>query len=282
MKRLFLLLTITLGCFGVKAQQATTLSAQGGDQEQQIEKLVRSFYHNLEEVIQNKNGNIEPIVKLLDKDFNAVRYIVDVEGRQTRSELTLDGYRKQVSQLSMIKGFRTRYEVEKIDYVKAFETFGLMSYTVQITGSLNDDVVLRFKSIVTTYLRRDSNGEWIIFESSGVNIYQNQEVGICPVSFTKTGKDETQYSATVLSPDGNNFRSEKLDFIFKTVGPKTVITCGKNVYMLEGSQISCVQDNGTASSLKLGKATGSVECINVILAQHLYAGKCLGFKAMDR
>jgi hypothetical protein len=288
MKHFFLILLMTIGGIATTKSQQPVMSAApaaslaSDDQEQHLQNLVRSFYANLDRVVAEKNGNIEPVTKMLDKNFSAVRYIIDVDGRQTRSEMTVDGYRNQIAQLSMIPGFKTNYEVQAVNFTKSFETFGLVNYTLQITGTLNEETVLRFRSIVTTYFRHDTNGEWVIFESNGVNVYQDQEVGICPVAFTKVSKDESQYTASVLSPAGNTFKSDKLDFNFKVAGAKTLVTCGKNTYVIEGSQVSCVQDNGSPSALKLGKAATRIECINLVLSQHLYAGKCLGFKTMER
>lgn len=288
MKRLSLFLLVLMCYCHVNAQQTTTLAVQpmvqksNAEQEQEVEKTMRVFYASMDEIIAQKNGNIEPVTKMLDKDFSAERLIIDVAGNQTRSSLTLDSYRTQLNQLASIQGFKTRQEIVRVDFTKAFESFAIISYTLQITGMLNDEEVLRFRSYVTTYLRRSGDGQWTIFESNGVNLYQDQEVGVCPVAFTKVSKDESLYSAAVLSPAGNSFKSDKLDFSFKQSSPKVIITCGKNAYAQEGSMVTCVQDNGVPASTKLGNATTRIECINLILSQHLYAGKCLGFKTMEK
>lgn len=288
MKRLSLFLLVLMCYCHVNAQQTNTLAVQpmvqksNAEQEQEVEKTMRLFYASMDEIIAQKNGNIEPVTKMLDKDFSAERLIIDVTGNQTRSSLTLDSYRAQLNQLSSIQGFKTHQEIVRVDFTKAFESFAIISYTLQITGMLNDEEVLRFRSYVTTYLRRSGDGQWTIFESNGVNLYQDQEVGVCPVAFTKVSKDESLYSAAVLSPAGNSFKSDKLDFSFKQSSPKVIITCGKNAYAQEGSMVTCVQDNGVPASNKLGNATTRIECINLILSQHLYAGKCLGFKTMEK
>lgn len=288
MKRLSLFLLVLMCYCHVNAQQTTTLAVQpmvqksNAEQEQEVEKTMRVFYASMDEIIAQKNGNIEPVTKMLDKDFSAERLIIDVAGNQTRSSLTLDSYRTQLNQLASIQGFKTRQEIVRVDFTKAFESFAIISYTLQITGMLNDEEVLRFRSYVTTYLRRSGDGQWTIFESNGVNLYQDQEVGVCPVAFTKVSKDESLYSASVLSPAGNSFKSDKLDFSFKPSSPKVIITCGKNAYVQEGSMVTCVQDNGVPASTKLGNATTRIECINLILSQHLYAGKCLGFKTLEK
>lgn len=283
MKRFFVLLIMALGGVGVNAQ-VQTLSAQptSNDAELQIEGTLRSFYAAMDETIAAKNGNIEPVVKMMDKDFTSERVIIDVTGRQTRSELTLDTYRGQLNQLSSIQGFKTRQEILKISFVRIFESFALVNYTLQISGILNEEEVIRFKSYVTTYFRRNNDGQWVIFESNGLNVYQDQEIGVCPVSFTKVSKDESLYSASILSPAGNNFKSDKLEFAFKQGTQKTLITCGKNTYVLEASQLTCVVENGSTVSIKLGRASSPIESINVILSQHLYAGKCLSFKTMEK
>lgn len=288
MKRLSLFLSILMCYCLVNAQQTTTLSVQplvqksNAEQEQEVEKTMRLFYASMDEIIAHKNGNIEPATKMLDKDFSAQRLIIDVAGNQTRSSLTLDSYRAQLNQIASIPGFKTLQEITRVDFTKAFESFAIISYTLQITGMLNDEEVLRFRSYVTTYLRRNGDGQWTIFESNGVNLYQDQEVGVCPVAFAKVSKDESLYSASILSPAGNSFKSDKLDFSFKQSPPKTIVTCGKNVYVIEGSMVTCIQDNGSPVSNKLGKASSPIECINLILSQHLYAGKCLSFKTMEK
>jgi hypothetical protein len=288
MKRIFLLLTIAISCLGIKAQSTTGQLTQAAkpvtsvDGAKEVEELMRRFYSSLDNVMNAKDGNIEPVTKMLDKDFSSVRYILDVDGRQSRSTLTLDSYRNQMHQLSMTPGFQTRHEILAVSFCKAVEKFAIINYTLQITGKLNGEDVLRFRSVVTNYLHRGADGQWLIFESSGVNVYQEQEVGACPVAFTKASRDESQYTASILSPAGNSFKEEKLDFVFKPAGPKTLITCDKNAYLLENDQVTCVQENGSTVSLKLGKATGRVESLNVILAQHLYKGKCLSFKTMEQ
>lgn len=288
MKRIFLLLTITIACFGMKAQSTTVQSIQSpnptisDDGAREVEELTHRFYANLDNVMNAKDGNIEPTTKMLDKNFTSVRYILDVDGRQSRSTLTLDSYRNQLHQLSMTQGFKTRHEILSVSFCKAVEKFAIINYTLQISGSLNGEDVLKFRSVVTNYLRRDESGQWVIFESSGVNVYQEQEVGACPVAFSKVSKDESQYAVSVLSPAGNSFKADKLDFTFKPTTQKTLITCGKNAYLLENDQITCVQEDGKTVSLKLGKATGRIACLNTILAQHLYAGKCLSFKTMEQ
>lgn len=288
MKRIFLLLTITIACFGINTQSASAQTAQSinqvpsDDNAREVEELTRRFYVTLDNVMNAKDGNIEPVTRMLDKDFSSVRYILDVDGRQSRSTLTLDSYRKQLHELSMTAGFQTRHEIINVSFCRAVEKFAIINYTLQISGKLNGEDVLKFRSVVTNYLHRDSNGEWVIFESSGVNVYQEQEVGACPVAYTKASKDESQYSVSILSPAGNSFKAEKLDFVFKQAAPKTLITCGTNAYLLENDQVTCVQDNGAKASLKLGRATGRIECLNLILAQHLYTGRCLSFKTMEQ
>lgn len=285
MKRIFLLFSISMLCFGVTAQSGTaellnpTVSDEGA---REVEDLMHRFYSTLDNVMNAKDGNIEPVIRALDKDFSAVRYILDVDGRQTRSELNLDSYRKQLSQLAMTTGFQTQHQILKVSFCKAVERFAIINYTLQITGKINGEDVLKFRSVVTNYLRRDNSGQWVVFESSGVNVYQEQEVGVCPVAFAKMSKDESLYTASILSPAGSSFKADKLEFAFKAGSPKTLITCGKNAYVLEGDQVTCVQDNGSPASLKLGKASGRIECLNLILSQHLYSGKCLGFKTMEQ
>lgn len=286
MKRIFLLLTITIACLGMKAQTVAVQSGQAvqpsDEGAREVIELTNHFYTALDNVMNQKDGNIEPVTRMLDRDFNSVRYILDVDGRQSRSTLTLDSYRTQLHQLQMTAGFQTHHKILNVSFCKAVEKFAIINYTLQITGTLKGEEVLRFRSVVTNYLHRDNNGQWVIFESSGVNVYQEQEVGACPVAFTKVSRDESQYSVSVLSPAGNSFKADKLDFVFKPTSQKTLITCEKNAYLLENDQVTCVQDNGSTVSLKLGKATGRIECLNVILSQHIYAGKCLSFKTMEQ
>lgn len=285
MRRIFLLLTITIFSLGMKAQTTPVppdQTAISDDGAREVAELTNTFYAALDNVMNAKDANIEPVTKMLDKEFTSVRFILDVDGRQSRSTLTLDSYRKQLHQLQMTPGFQTQHKILTVSFCKAVEKFAIINYTLQITGTLNGEEVLKFRSVVTNYLHRDNSGQWVIFESSGVNVYQEQEVGACPVAFAKVSRDESQYSASILSPAGNSFKAEKLEFVFKPAGPKTLITCGKNAYLLENNLVTCVKENGSTVSLKLGKATGRVESLTVILAQHLYKGKCLSLKTMEQ
>ncbi len=249
-----------------------------------IIEVTRSFYETVERAMNQKDGNTEPIMRMIDKDFISTRHIIDVDGRQTKSQININEYRQQLAAQMSISGLAVSSQIESINFVKTYESFATISFTLLVTATINGESAIKFRSLVTNYLRKDDKGSWKIFESNGVNVYKDQEIGLCPCSITKTSKDDTQYGVKVLYPSGSSFNTDNLQFTFKNAAPKTLILVGKNVYTIEGNVLICVNENGKAVSKKLGTANASapVEAINIILSQHLYSGKCLGFKAAGK
>lgn len=285
MKQLtFLLLAafLSTSLFAQEAIQEANASNPGGNKA--IVSVTYLFYETVEKVMNVKDGNTEPIMRMIDKDFISTRHIIDVDGRQTKSQINLNEYRNQLSAQMSISGLSVSSKIESVNFVKTYESFATISFTLLVTATINGESAIKFRSLVTNYLRKDESGNWRIFESNGVNVYKDQEIGLCPCSITKTSKDESQYGVKVLYPSGSTFNSENLQFTFKKADTKTLILVGKNAYTIEGNTLVCINENGKAVNKKLGSANASsrVEAINLILSQHLYTGKCLGFKAADK
>jgi hypothetical protein len=296
MNKFILLFSLGAACIlmnpqTAKAQEPTSLSLTApallpgthdkeGDQE--IVDITYKLYEAMDGITKAQDGNIEPVTKYLDKDFMAVRHITDVAGKQTRSELNLDGYRRQLSYLSSFTGLTTTYKIDNINFVRTYETMAVVNYSLYITASLNGEEVLKFRSIVTNYMRRGEDKQWKVLESNGLNIYREQEVGICPVAFSKASKDGTQYTATVISPAGTSFRTDVVNLTFKGAEGKTIISAGQSAWLLDGTTLTCVKDKGKVVNVRIGTANTRIECVNLILSQHLFSDRCLSFKTLEK
>ena len=286
MKKITLLCSLwfSIGCAFAQNNTAQVAEANQAvsSEDNQIVEVTHKFYTALETFSRNKEIILEPITNFLDKDYLSTRYIINVNGKQTRSETKLADYRNQLVAFKSIQGLVASYRVEKINFVRSYDAFATINYIVLVTASINDEVVLKFRSLVTNYLRKDENGEWKIIESNGLNVYKEQEIGICPIAISKKANNVNMYNTTVLSPAGNSFKTDSLTFAFKVANTKTIITCGQNGYLLENNEVICVKDEGKVVSVKLGKGTTKTEAINTILSQHLYANKCMGFKTLTK
>jgi hypothetical protein len=262
------------------AQEAQIAIGTNDGNVHEIENVTRNFYAAMQEVMSNHDGKTMAIEKMLANDFTSVRYMLDANGQQSRSVLNTTAFNRELAQLSKTTGFSAHYEIEKVNYLQSSESFAIINFTLMVNGSLKEEEVFRYKTTVTHYLMRGSDGQWLVFESNSVSVRNDLEVATCPVGFSKKLKDESSYSVTVISPEGCNFKIEELDFIFKGDQTKTTITCNQNTYTLENLRATCIKDNGKAANIELGRATGRMEAINLILAQHLYLHKCVGFKSI--
>lgn len=286
MKKIILVCGLWISTVYAFAQNNTAQIAEANQavssEDKQIVDVTQKFFTALEVFTNNKEVVIEPITKLLDKDFISTRYIISVDGKQTRSEVKLDAYRNQLVAFKSIQGFSSTYKVEKINFVRAYETFATINFSVLITASINDEVVLKFRSLVTNYLRKSETGEWKIVESNGVNVYKDQVVGICPLAISQKGNNVNEYGVTILSPAGTNFKTDNLVFNFKQADTKTLIMMNENVYKLDNNELTCIKENSKVVSIPLGKSSNPIESINLILSKQLYTNKCLGFKNIGK
>jgi hypothetical protein len=252
------------------------------DLEKTVTDFTQQFYTSLEGIINAKDGNMEPVVKMLDKDYTMTRHILDVNNRLTKSTSNFNEFKMQTAAQMSISGLSVSFKMDRVNFVMAYEHFALINYSVWLNANLNGEPMLRFRSHITNYMRKDEQGNWKIYESNGANVYKEQEIGWCPCGISKTSKDDSQYAVKILSPSGNSFSSDNLVFDFKSADQKTLIVSGENAYTLDKGELVCVKDNGSVVNTKLGKAVTPVECINLILAKHLYASRCMGFKPLSK
>ena len=287
MNKLILLFVFGLSAQFVIAQESlmslsTTPNMHNKDGDAEIVEMTHQLYKSMAQISQNQDGNIEHVTNFLDKDFIAVRIVTGIDGKQNRSQLSLDDYRKQLFLMAKFTGLNTSYQIDDVNFVRTYETVAVINYSLLVTATYNGEEVLRFRSIVTNYMRKEEKDGWKVLESNGLNVYREQEVGICPVAFSQTNKDGTQYTATVVSPAGNTLHTDVLTFAFKGSNGKTIITNGNNAWLLAGKELSCVKDNGKVVNTKLGMVNGQVESIQTILAQQLFRDKCLSFKTLEK
>jgi hypothetical protein len=285
MKRLLLILSVLICGALTNAQSVSVQSIQAeasrvDDSGQGLENIIREYYNAIQQSLQSNGNSLEALHKFLDPHFRATGYTLDQNGDPIQTGISMPAYENSLIALSKLSTFSANFELDNVQFSQATESFGSIQYSVIVTGSLNNEEIIRFKSIVHAYLRRNASGSWVIFDLNGVNLYNNQEMSVCPVVFQKSGKDDTHFEVSVLSPCGFGFNLETNAFIFKDSDKKTVVTCGQNVYIIEALQVSCIKDNGQKANIHLGRATGRLDCINLILAQHLYNGKCLGLKTV--
>lgn len=244
--------------------------------------ITQQFYSALTQYFVSKENNMDPIVQLLDKEFVLTRFVIDVSGKQTKSTSDLANYRMQLDALKKIDGLRSEYKIERFNFIKTYESFATVTFTVFITSYIQDETVVRFRSQVTNYLKREPGGEWRIYQSNALNVYKEQEIGVCPCALTKLSKDETKYEAKVLYPAGTNFNAENIEFEFKQSEAKILAIAGNNAYLIEKGEVICVKDKGQVVSNKLGKATTKPEAIMLILSQQLFSSNCIGFKSLSK
>lgn len=283
MKHLLLSLAALALVFAATAQVTPTdANPVKRDLEKTVTDFTLQFYTALESVINAKDGNMEPVVKMLDKDYTMTRHILDVDNRLTKSTSNINEFKMQTAAQMSISGLVVSFKMDRINFVMAYEHFAIVNYSVWLNASLNGEPMLRFRSHVTNYMRKDDQGNWKIYESNGATVYKEQEIGWCPCGITKTSKDDSQYAVKILSPSGNSFSSDNLVFDFKTADQKTLILMGANAYTLDKGELTCVKDNGSVVNTKLGRAGTPVECINLILSKHLYASRCMGFKPLSK
>jgi hypothetical protein len=284
MKQLFLFLSlvasVTIFAQNTAVQSIQTLTNQADDSGHEIEQVIRQYYSALEQSMQNNDDNKESLLKLLDTDFTAVGYTMSVNGEQLKTITSLAECKKQLAALNQAQSFSVRFEVENTQFSQSTEFFAFANFHVFVTASLNNEEIMKFRSIVNCYMRRDEAGHWLLFETNGVNLFSNQEMVICPITIAKPSKDNLHYSVTIISPSGAGFNTEVIAFTFKDIDKKTTITFAQNVYVIENAQLSCVKENGQTINRPLGRANGRLESINLILTQHLYKEKCLDFKTI--
>lgn len=283
MKHLLVILTIFISGIAAYAQVTPTdANPVNHELEKSVTSFTEQFYLALEGVINAKDGNMEPVTKFLDKDYTMTRHILDVNNRLTKSTSNINEFKMQTAAQMSISGLVAKFKMDRINFVMAYDNFAIINYSVWLNASLNGEHILRYRSHVTNYMRKDEQGNWKIYESNGASIYKEQEIGWCPCGITKTSKDDSQYAVKILSPSGNSFISDNLVFDFKSAEQKTLIIAGTNAYTLDKGEVTCVKDNGTVTSTKLGKAGTPIECINLILAKHLYSSRCMGFKPISK
>ncbi len=283
MKRL---LFIIASCtFGVTAHAQITPADPNPkkvEEEKAVVAFTEQFYRTMETMVEAKDGNMEPLTKYIDKEFLFTRHILDVNNQLSKATSSLAEFKMQLNAQMSLSGLKVDYNVDRINFVMAYDNFATINYSVWVSASLNGEPMLRHRSHVTNYMRKDDHGNWKLYESSGVNIYKEQEMGWCPCSITKTGKDDTQFAVKILYPAGNSFGTDNLIFDFKGGEQKILIIVGENAYTMDKGEVICVRDKGNTVNIKLGKANAPVECINLIMSKHLYAARCTGFKAISK
>jgi hypothetical protein len=267
------------------AQQKTNLSANNHLEEQEaiVIKNTSDFYSALSNLYLDKERNVEKVTRYLHKDYSSTRYIIDVAGKISKSNFNLDAYRLQLSSQLEISGLSAKFKLEKVNMVRVYENFAVINYSLMTDAYIQNELVLKWRSFITNYVIKE-NGEWKIIESSGANIYKEQQVGICPCRIIKVKDDETIYTAKVLSPGGNNFNTDDFQFEFKTTdGDTKLIILGKSLYTWAGGKILCIKDgDGNATNVFVGNALTNFDAVNTILSKHLFSSKCLGFKTMTK
>lgn len=288
MKEIVISLIALFCLFNVNAQNSA-VSAVNSPEANQLVKAedkmvieVTNQYFNQLENYYTAGSEFEVVSKFLDKDFSSTLFILDVTGKQTRSDLNLTSFKAQLDATKKIQGIKVNYVVESINFVRSYEALATINFTALITAQIDGEVVLRFRSFITNYLRKNENGDWKIFESTGINAIKEQEVGICPCTISQQSKDDLKYEAKVLYPSGNSFTNEVIAFEFKPSAKATLILSGNNAYTWENEQLTCVKENGEVVSIKLGKAANKPEVINLILGQQLLSKRCLGFKTISQ
>jgi hypothetical protein len=269
------------------AQQNTILPQGARDanppteqEEENVKNVTLQFYENMQAIANSKENNIEPVSKLLDKEFSATRYIIDVSGRQTKSTINIDWYKMQLAVIQSIPGLKVTFDVERINFVRAYERFAIINYTLMVNATLENETVLRFRSQVTNYLKKQEGSDWKLFESNGVNVFKEQEIGICPCTIIKPIKtNDTKYEVKLLYPAGNTFDFVSLNYDFKPAGNKTLIVSKNDAYVLENDELTLVKKDNKPVSEKMGKANSNVNVITTIINKQ-FADKCIGFKAI--
>jgi hypothetical protein len=283
MKHLLVILTIFVSGIAAYAQVTPTdANPVNRELEKSVVSFTEEFYRALEGVINAKDGNMEPVTRFLDKDYTMTRHILDVNNRLTKNTSNINEFKMQTAAQMSISGLVATFKMDRINFVMAYDNFAIINYSVWLNASLNAEPILRYRSHVTNYMRKDEQGNWKIYESNGASIYKEQEIGWCPCGITKSTKDENQYSVKILYPSGNSFNTDNLTFNFKSAEQKTLIIVGNNAYMMDKGEVTCVKESGTVVNNKLGKAGTPVECINLILSKQLYASHCMGFKPISK
>lgn len=281
MKHLLLIFTLFVSGIVAFAQPTPTDANQSNPElEQTIIDFTKQFYSAYEEAVNSKSGNLEPMIKFFDRDCLLTRNIMDVNNSLMKRTANLNDLRLQAQSQMSLAGFSISFNVDRINFVTTYDNLATISYSVWVNAQLNGEPLGRYRSHVTNYIRKDSEGNWKIFESNGINVYKEQELGWCPCGVTQ--KNKNQYAVKILYPSGNSFDTDELTFDFKGAQQKALIIVGKNAYTLKDNEVVCVQEDGKTITKPIGRAMSEIEAISLILTNHLYLNRCAGFKAIDK
>ncbi|MCU0442470.1 MAG: hypothetical protein MUE96_08730 [Bacteroidia bacterium] len=247
---------------------------------EKITALIQNYYADIASYLQDKNVPLEQVTRHLTPDYKSTRHIVLIDGRQTESNATLLDMRHQLDKFKATQGIKVEYLIEKILNVRTYENIAVIHYIMVYSILVGEERVLRLRSIVTDYAKRDDANGWRIFDSHGLNVYKSQDIGLCPVAVLQKNTDATLFEVKVLYPTGQTFTSETLTYSFTKGDGKVLIKEGENAYIMENKAITLIQDATSKQNTKVGIANNPTEAISIILAQHRFAGTCLGFRTL--
>jgi hypothetical protein len=232
--------------------------------------------------IDNKEHSIEPVVQCLDKDYNSTRYVMDVGGYPRRTKEDLDAYRMQLAGMIGINGLAIKQTLEDISFVKTYETFGIISFSMLREVMLDKENLMKIHVFETVYLRKQQ-GKWLICEENVVNVTKEQHLGICPCQFVQMKEGALKYKANMLVPDGTGFLTTAVAFEFTGQdGSVKLIRANNNAYRWDpNGMLTCVQkENAEVSELLPGNANTNFKAMESILTNHIYGKQCIGLRAM--
>jgi hypothetical protein len=277
--KLLLLLFSTILSFQIFAQVNEPNKPVAEDNEK-IVSMIKAYYADIATYLQDKNIPLEQVTRHLTADYKSERHIILVDGRQTNSASGLLDLRHQLDKIKSIQGVKVEYQIEKVLNVRSYDNIATINYMMMYTVLVGEERVLKFRSIITDYLKKDDNNVWRIFDSHGLNVYKSQDFGLCPFAILQKTADGNTFEVKVLYPTGQTFTSETLTYTFTNSDGKVLIKEGENSYLLENKTITLIQDATAKQNKKLGSANNNLEAVTAILGQHRFAGTCTGFRTL--
>lgn len=281
MKYLLLILLLFSSVFSHQIfAQAEEPNKPLAEDNEKIVSLIRSYYADIATYIQDKNTPLEQVTRHLTSDYKSKRHIVLIDGRQTESNSGLLEFRHQLDKIKSIQGIKVEYKIEQIINVRTYENIATINYILVYSILIGEERVLRLRSIITDYVKKDATNGWRIFDSHGLNVYKSQDIGLCPLAVVQKTGDATTFEVKILYPTGQTFTSETLTYSFTNGDGKVLVKEGENAYLMENKNIILIKDATSKQNTKIGLANSPIEAISVILANHRFAGTCIGFKTL--
>lgn len=277
--KLLLLLFSTILSFQIFAQVNEPNKPVAEDNEK-IVSMIKAYYADIATYLQDKNIPLEQVTRHLTADYKSERHIILVDGRQTNSASGLLDLRHQLDKIKSIQGIKVEYKIEQVMNVRAYENIATINYILVYSILIGEERVLRLRSIITDYAKKDETNGWRIFDSHGLNVYKSQDIGLCPLAVVQKTSDATTFEVNILYPTGQTFSSETLTYSFTNSEGKVLIKEGDNSYLLENKTITLIQDATAKQNKKLGSANNNLEAVTAILGQHRFAGTCTGFRTL--